>query len=502
MMPTLRALLSRVIAPLVRGTEGEPRPGPWQLPVSGGWLTPDAPSYGNYFNWWQMGGSIVGPSSRSAIVESCVSAYAQTVAMCPGDHWRANDKGGRDRVTTSALSRVLRRPNSYQSISDFLLNATRSLYLDGNSFALALRNDRYEIAELHLMSPRLSVPLVAETGDVFYRLGGNDVIDRQLAGQQLIVPQRDVLHIRLHHTDRRYPQPLLGETPLAAAFADLIVAENIRTQQANFFRNEARPSAVLSTDLVLDKDQVASLRDRWNEQAKGLHQGGVPILTGGLKVQPWTAPALAKDAQVAELLKLTEDRIALVFRVPLAILGLGNAPFASTEALLSFWLASGLGFCLNHVEEAFDRLFGLAGEPTEYTEFNTSALLRSAQKDRIDALVRGVQGGVYAPNEARNSEGLNSVPFGDEPRVQQQVVPLSAASAIPAAPGPAASPAAPSGEASANYQDAVKRDLSALRARVRRPNGSRRSNGVAEPRTPVIRKTKLNALQRSNVVTN
>ena len=52
-------------------------------------------------------------------------AYSQTVAMCPGDHWRGNENGGRERVTTSALTRILRKPNDYQSISDFLLNATR-----------------------------------------------------------------------------------------------------------------------------------------------------------------------------------------------------------------------------------------------------------------------------------------------------------------------------------------------------------------------------------------
>ena len=96
-----------------------------------------------------------------------------------------------------------------------------------------------------------------------------------------------------------------------------------------------------------------------------------------------------------------------------------------------FWLASGLGFALNHIEQSFDRLLGLSGEPDDFCEFNTDALLRSAQKDRIDALVRGVQGGMYAPNEARSLEGFNSVEYSDEPRVQQQVVPLSAAANIP-----------------------------------------------------------------------
>jgi phage portal protein BeeE len=211
--------------------------------------------------------------------------------------------------------------------------------------------------------------------------------------------------------------------------------------------NQARPSAVLTTDLVLDKDQVASLRDRWNEQSRGLHQGGVPILTAGLKVQPWVQPAAAKDQQLAELMKLSAERIAYAFRIPLQLLGLGGTPLGSTEALIELWLKTGLGFALNHVEQTFDRLFKLEGEPEDYCEFDTEALLRSNQKDRIDMLVRAVQGGIYSPNEARNLESLDSVLYGDEPRTHQQVVPLSAAGAIPAAaPAPPAAPPAPGPE--------------------------------------------------------
>ena len=250
-----RELIRRIVAPLVvRATEGEYRPGPWHLPVTGGWLPAGV---GEAWNWWQLGYNPVGGSNRSAMVEACVSAYAQTIAMCPGDHWRLNAKNGRDRVKTSALSRILRYPNTYQSISDFLLNLTRNLYFDGNAYALALRNDRFEVNELHLMDSRQSTPQLATTGDVFYRLGGNDVIERRITGP-LIVPQRDVLHVRLH-TNGKYPWPLVGMSPLEAAMSDITVGDAMTQQQIQFFLNQARPSAVLSTDLVLDKDQVAAI---------------------------------------------------------------------------------------------------------------------------------------------------------------------------------------------------------------------------------------------------
>jgi HK97 family phage portal protein len=455
-MISARQLLARGLRSITRAVEGEVRPGPYQLPITGGWLPDGAPS-----NWWQLGMDPSGLGSASAMVEACVSAYSQTVAMCTGDHWRANNKGGRDRVKNSALSRILRTPNSYQTSSDFMLNATRQLYLDGNAYALALRNDRYEVTELHLMDSNLCKPMVAPTGDVFYRLGGNMVVQQYLVDEYpILVPQRDVLHIRMH-ADRRYPFPLWGQSPLLAAVNDLTTTGAITSQQINFYLNQARPAAVISTDLDLDIDQVQALQDRWDERSKGLSQGKTPVLTHGLKVVPWSAGG--RDSQLAEILKYSNQNIALVFRIPLALLGLGGTAFGSTEALMQFWVSTGLGFTLNHIEQAFDRLFQLKGEPDEYTELSTAALLRSAMKDRIEALKEGVMGGIYSPNEARNLESLDSVPYGDSPRVQQQVVPLEAAAGITppgaagAASGPHPPPAPPaSGQPSAAPINATK----------------------------------------------
>src|SRR6516165_1717332 len=468
-----RDLAIRAFNAVARAVEGAFRPGPYYLPYSGGWL-PD----GSSTNFWQLGQNVLPLGTRSAVVEACVGAYSQTVAMCPGGHYRTNDKGGRERVTNSSLSRVLKQPNDYQSISDFMLNATRQLYLDGNAYALCLRNDRFEIDQLHLMDSRVSRPQLAYNGEVFYRLYGNQVIERRLDEQPLVVPARDVLHVRLHaDRTRRYPFPLWGQTPLLAALEDVGVGEAISQQQLNFYVNQARPSAVLQTDLVLDKDQVQALRDRWNEQSKGLAAGGSPILTAGLKVQPWSVGA--KDAQLAEMLQISEQHIALVFRIPMQVLGVtgqSQHSFGSTEVLMQFWIATGLGFALNHIEEAFGLLFALKGQPDEFVQFNTSALLRSAMKDRLEALARGVQGGIYSPNEARAIESLPEVKFGDEPRVQQQVVPLSAAGAIPAAPGPKAPPSAAPASfdggaepgAPKDFRDDVKREARRIHAAAAR----------------------------------
>jgi HK97 family phage portal protein len=462
MLKTLTKILRASVA---KATEGEYRPGPYHLPITGGFLPADV---GQFWNWWQLGYDPVGTSSQHAMVEACVSAYAQTVAMCHGDHWVLTGKGGRERVESSALSRILRHPNSYQSMADFMLNLTRGLYLDGNGYALAIRNDRYEINELHLMDPYKSFPQVANTGDIFYNLAGNDIIDGYFNGERLLVPQRDVLHVRLHN-GRKRPFPIRGESPLWSALGDIAMGDAMLQQQIKFYINQARPSAVLTTDMALDKDTVQALRDRWNEQVKSIDcgPGGTPILTNGLKVQPWTTGAGgSKDTGIAEMLKLSSDRIAMAFRVPQQILGITSGSSTNTEALMQLWIATGLGFALNQIEEAFGVTFNLWGQPDEYVEFSTSALLRSAFKDRIEGLARAVQGGIFSPNEARNEEGRDDVEYGDEPRVQQQVVPLSAAAGIPKgtgkippAPGPEAQPPALPQPAPKEIADQLSREL-------------------------------------------
>jgi HK97 family phage portal protein len=261
-MPNPRALVASVLRPVLKALEGAARRGPYHLPITGGWLPDGVP-----VNWWQTGLYPTG-GERSAVVERCIALYAETAASLPGAHWRRTARGGRERVTNSALSRVLRRPNDYETISAFMLNLVHSLYREGNAFALALRNDRYEIASLRLMNPRMSGPQVAVDGSVFFRLAGNHVIDKLLGDHQFIVPQSDVLHIKLR-SGRRYPHPLVGETPLLVAMQDIAVGDAFAQQQLQFLANQARPSAVLSTDMLLDKEQVTQIRADGMSNPKG-----------------------------------------------------------------------------------------------------------------------------------------------------------------------------------------------------------------------------------------
>lgn len=386
--------------------------GGWDLPVSGGHLPYET---GRFWNWWQQGHDIE-YGDDCPMVHACVDAYAQTIASLWGEHYRYDENtSGKTPVKNSALSRIMRNPNGYQTRSDFMLNLVKSLMYKGNAYAVATRNARNEIDALHLVPSDSSQAYVdPETQAIFYGVGDNPLTG---SGLNAMIPARDVLHIKLytpHH-------PLTGVSPIQNLALSIRANNAISKHQAQFFNNMARPSGVISTDEKMTREQLEQLRAAWNEHSKGLNSGGVPILTAGLK---WQSMSInSQDAQLIQAFNMTNQTIARAFRVPLPLVGdLEHATYNNVEQLISSWLSSGLGFLLEHIELSFDKFFGL--RDTDKTEFNTDALLRTDFAGRIDGLTKGVQGGLFTPNEARAKEGLAGVDNGDKPYMQSQMVEL------------------------------------------------------------------------------
>lgn len=423
-------------------------PGGVMYPTSEGWISG---SWG--MNFGQLAYDPV-KGGWNSVVYACIMRYANTIAQLPGYHQKALPDNGTETITNSALSRILKKPNAYQTRSDFMRNMVISLLAEGNAYAVGLRNDRNEITELHqfpatscraLYGPPFDATTpIGEPGEIFYSVGGNPVLNywqdpAYKDGMRWIIPARDILHFV---GPSRPDDPLKGESPLVAGGLPIALSSGAGNQLAQYFANAARPSGVIETDLTLTKDQVAELRQRWDEQTRGAGAGGTPILTAGLK---WNQVALtATDMQVAEQMKMSKEDIAMIFGVPLAMINdMTAATYNNVEQLIMVWLRMGLGYYVDQIELAFDQLFGIErGQEFTYLDIN-EALLRTDFKNRIEGLKNAVQGGIYSPNEARKIEGLPKAKDGDEPRVQQQVVPLTAWDLPPPSPPkPAATPAA------------------------------------------------------------
>jgi HK97 family phage portal protein len=401
------------------------------------WVYTDSNGYMNTgwdLGWWQQ--NLKGPNGPlNETVEGCVSTLAQTLAMCPVHHMKDMPTGESVRQTGSNVERVCRYPNPYESRTLFFNNLIRTMYFSGNGIGVASRDDRGAVNRIDLVNGRSTRGVFsAEDGNIYYAISPktsgpyiyNDSTD-------LIVPQRNVLHIRLHSGE----DPLRGETPITSAARSIAASSALTSHQAAFFNNMARPSGGLFTESELKKEQIEQLRDAVSKQTQNDNSGKIPIFSHGLK---WESMSLtAQDAEIASAYGMTTEGIARAFRVPLPLINdLRESTFNNAESMMQWFLASGLGFLLEHVELELGRLFNLPF--AERVNFDTRALLRSDWKSRMEALGEGVVKGIYTPNEARRMEGLPPAEDGDEPRVQQQVVPLSAWDQNEPAPLPAPEP--------------------------------------------------------------
>jgi len=400
--------------------------------------------------WWQAGRNPIS-GAHNAIVEACVNRIAQAVSTMPVQHYEIDEDGSKERVMNSNPMKVLRNPNPMMNQVEFLYNGLRSLYLHGNMYAYCVRNNRTEISQMWLLnSPTVHAYRIVETGDVMYSVGDTRYTP-ELFDPTYFVPARDMLHIKLATS----VDPLRGDSPITSAAAQIAVNNSIANKSAKFFENQGIPSGVLTTDLSLNKEQVARLRDSWDQQSKGLSAGNTPILANGLKWQQVTMSS--QDAQLIQANAMSVQAITAVFGVPLALVNsMDNATFANTETLINHWLATGLGFTVSLVETALEKIFECG--PDEEIDLDEKILLRANLKDRIDALGAGVLNGIYSPNEVRFIEGLPPVLGGEKPYLQQQMLQLGERPEPVAAPMASTAPAEPADEPKTEPKDSTNSD--------------------------------------------
>jgi HK97 family phage portal protein len=381
---------------------------------------PGISEWGNTFSipfgdGYQRGLEFAGGNRNVPAVYASVMASARAVSQCYPHHKQVIN-GKHSIITTSPASRILKYPNQYETFTQFIYNVVAQMLFEGECIALIIRDNRSAPVALHICPKGTASPqLNPESGEIFYSIGSNPMLPETT---DYIVSARDVIHFR-QHTPRH---PLIGESPIKAAALAVGINVALSQTQAAFFNNMNRPSGILSTETVLTKEQMIRLREAFDEQSKDWAKGKMPILGGGLKFEQMSVNSV--DAQLIESQRMSQEDIARVFGVPLPIIGdLSKATLSNVEQLISMWLSISLGSLLENIERSLERGFDLPAD--QYVELDVAALLRTDFMGRVDGLTKGVQGGLFTPNEAREKEGLEPVESGDMPYLQAQMTPLN-----------------------------------------------------------------------------
>lgn len=339
---------------------------------------------------------------RAAAVYASVRILASAVATMPLHVKRRVNDREREDLSGHPLSVVLRRrPNSWQTPSQFRRMMQAHLLLRGNAYALIVRS-RGQVLQVVPLHPDRVECVQANDLSLRYTYARQD-------GRRVSLDQAEVFHLVGLTLDGVH-----GVSPITYARETIGIALATENHGATMFRNGTRVGNVITHPDKLGPEGVENLRASLdNFRAGGANEGKDLVLEEGMKIEP--LGMTAQDAQFIESRKFSRSDIAMFFGVPPSMLGDNTGSDSNWGTGLE---QKSLGFVaytledhLTTWEETINR--DLIAEDDVYARFNRAALVKGDIKSRWEAHTKGLQWGVYSPNEIRALEDENPREGGD-----------------------------------------------------------------------------------------
>jgi HK97 family phage portal protein len=346
---------------------------------------------------------------QQSAVMACVSILSEDVAKLPVTVMRRKPNGGKERADNHPLTKLLRRPNEWQTRFEWVETMQASLVLRSNAYSVKLRNGRGQVIALVPIHPDRVVLYEAPDGSWFYLVTRNGLHEMAVLREMpMMIPAEDVLHIRWLSNWNS----LLGVSRVGLMREAIGLAMAQEQLAARVAGTGARPSGVLQTDKKLGDDVIDRLRNQWAKTYGGLRNaGGTVILEEGMKWEQLTLSMV--DAEFMASRQFQLEDICRAFRIPphkLGIQGKGNSNtlMVNDQDYVNNVLTSWCERWKAKLESDFD----IDGYDV-FVEWDYSHFLKADIKTRYDAMRSGVIGMFLKPNEIRAAEGLEPAEGGD-----------------------------------------------------------------------------------------
>lgn len=368
-------------------------------------------------------------------VYSCINIISSDICRLPQQILQAGAKGNREKHVNHPAWKLLQQPNPFQTGFQFLQHYMVSKLTHGNTYVILFRDARGVVNEMYVLDPHSVMPLVAEDGSVFYRLGQDKL---NTVFQPMTVDANTIAH------DRCMPlfHPLIGTSPLYAGGMSAMTGARVLMNSEAFFANMSRSSGVLTSPGKIEKEVGKRLQAEWEQNYGKGGIGRTAVLSNGLKYEAMTINAA--DAELVNQLRWTIEDVARCYRVPsYKVSDQSRTTFKNSEQMSRDYYQGCLAYHIESYKSVMNKALGLA--PGITVELDTDQLFAMETDMRYSAYGTALAAGFMSINEVRQKEDLPPVKGGEEPRVQAQYLPLSLATGVGVnIPGAVGNPA-PSG---------------------------------------------------------
>jgi HK97 family phage portal protein len=350
---------------------------------------------------------------------ACLNRISQDIGKLPFVLKRKDSNGIWVETENPAYSPVLRKPNHFQTAQQFRESWALSKLQDGNALILKQRDERGVVVRLYVLDWCRVMPLVSDSGDVFYQLSltNPSLLGERYAGKTVAVPAREVIHDRMN----TFHHPLIGVPPLCAAYWPAVKNLRILQSSAAFFGNGARPSGILTGPANISDEVAAELTAKWNSGFTGENVGRVAVIGADLKYTPLGEKST--DAQLVEQMRYSDEQICQPFGIPPFKIGIGTIPAGmKVDDLNQLYYADALQGHVEAMENLLDEGLGIS-RPLG-VELDLDPLLRMDEGKRAEVESKLVGGKIKTPDEARRRFDLPPTGGGGTLWGQNQDYPL------------------------------------------------------------------------------
>lgn len=352
-------------------------------------------SYGNFSISSFFGtGSKVSEEQAMQIpaVASAVELITSSVAQLPIYLYKRNDKGEVMHVEDRRNFLLNKEPNENMNAHNFKKMLAKDYLFYGAAYTKIekVRNDTTALYNLPMKN--VTVTKYIKDGykfsaEIEYR-GSNTGV--KISPEELV--------IILKGTEDGYT----SDGVLSLNSNALRVALDEQSYTNGILKNGALPVGVLKSSARLTQQAIDRLRTSWEALYSGASKAGKTIiLEEGLEYQPISLKP--DELNLTNIKKGSLADIARIFNVPESMINSAANKYASNEQNNIYFLQYCLSPILTSIESAFNKSLLLESEKENgyYFHFDTSELLRTTEKEKIEATVMGMEKGVFSINEAR-----------------------------------------------------------------------------------------------------
>ena len=351
---------------------------------------------------------------NSDIIYSCVNLIASTIAKMSINLFEVDANGSKSKVTNDITYLLKVRANEKYSAIDFVQTMVSNMLLYGNAYAY--------IETKRGVPTALKILKNSETD--LQKINGKHYVVTTMDDQRRTLDYKTVIHIK----DLSY-DGVKGVSRLDSLKNKLNNNSLADKKIGDMYTKEGQANikGVLNVPSELSVEAKKRLKQGFMSVLNS-DDSNIAVLDGGIAFTQMNRNTGLLDNDFINSLKMSKESIAMIFNVPLPMLGdTSNTSYSNMQELQRFFVQSLLPI-VQKIEQEFNyKLLSREDSQKMFFKFNFSSALRASDLDRAEFYKKMLESGIYSINDALDKEDMNRIDGGEEHYRSLNYVPLTIA---------------------------------------------------------------------------